>query len=101
MAKAKAKEGLLERVVVGPKPLHCTNYDTGERFVAEIGDTVWLTPQHAKSKARYLQAPGVAKAQAKAREAEAAEAVKEDAEAPAPTPAPEASKESGGDSEES
>ncbi len=77
MAKAKAKEGLLERVVVGPKPLHCTNYETGERYVAKVGDTVWLTPQHAKSKARYLQAPAVAKAQAIAKEAEEEEALKE------------------------
>ncbi len=90
MAKAKAKErnvrdqshdGLLERVIMGPKPLHCINYETNERYLAAVGDTVWLKPQHAKSKARYLQAPGVAKAQAAAKaaeeEAEEAEAVSE------------------------
>ncbi len=80
MAKTKANSELLERVVVGPKPLHCTDYETGVRFIAAVGDTVFLTPQHAKSKARYLQAPAVAKALANARKAEEAEAEKESPE---------------------
>ncbi len=98
-ANANANEGLLERVVTGPKPIHCTNYKTGERYVAKVGDTVWLTPQHAKSKARYLQSPAVAKALDVARKAEEAEAEKE---APPPAPsAPSISVTAGGDSAES
>ncbi len=98
MAKSKANSELLERVVVGPKPLHCTNYETGVRYIAAVGDTVFLTPQHAKSKARYLQAPAVAKALASARKAEEAEAAKEAPEIKiSATPAPAAE----GDSAES
>lgn len=97
-AKAKAKEpALLERVVVGPKPIWAIDPETGERRAYNVGDTIWLPPHQAKSKARYLQAPEVAKAQLAAKAAEEEAVAKEEAETKisieaAPT---------GGDSEES
>lgn len=98
MAKAKAKEELLERVVTGPKSIWHTDPKTGARHEYKVGDTIWLAPQHAKSKARYLQAPAVAKALASARKAEEAEAAKEAPEIKiSATPAPAAE----GDSAES
>lgn len=95
MAKA-AKEKLLERVVVGPKPIHAQDKD-GNRYVAQVGDTVYLPPHTAKTFARYLADPKVAKAQAAAKQAEEASAADETAE----TPAPAAASDEGGGSDES
>lgn len=74
-AKTRAKEGLVERIVIGPKPIYCRDPKTGDRIVAQIGDTVYLPPHTAKTFARYLQSPEVAAAEAAvaAAEAEAAE----------------------------
>ncbi len=84
MAKAKAKAKLLERVVVGPKPIWTVNPETGARHKAEIGETVHLAPHTAKKFARYLADPKVAKARAVAAKAEEDSA---DAEAEAPVAA--------------
>ncbi len=108
MAKAKARDGLVERIVVGPKPIHALDPDTGARYRAEIGDTVFLSARTAKTFSRYLKEPGVAKAEAavKAAEEEAAAEGAEDAtttseviQAPSPKEAP--SESEGGGSEES
>ncbi|KKM27948.1 hypothetical protein LCGC14_1569640 [marine sediment metagenome] len=80
-AKANARDGLVERIVVGPKPIHALDPDTGARYRAEIGDTVFLSARSAKTFSRYLKDPGVAKAEAavKAAEEEAAAEGAEDA----------------------
>ncbi len=70
MAKAKAKaEKLVERVVVGPKGIW-VNTDDGSKRLAGIGETVKIPAKSAKAFARYLEAPGVAKAKAAAKAAE-------------------------------
>lgn len=100
MAKAKAKaEKLVERIVVGPKGIHAIHHKTGERFKAEIGDTVWLSARTAKTFSRYLKDPKVAAAEAAVAEAEAdAEA---EGEAPESPPNAEPSESEGGGSDES
>ena len=70
MTKAKARAGLVERIVVGPKPIHALDPDTGERYRAEVGDTVFLSARTAKTFSRYLKDPGVAKAEAAVKAAE-------------------------------
>lgn len=65
-----------KRVVKGPKPIHHVDPKTGERFIAQPGDTIDVTPQTAVSKAAFLVDPKVAAAQKKAEEA-AAEAANE------------------------
>ncbi len=109
MAKAKAKEAPqeapLERVVVGPKSVWGIDPKTGNRREYKVGETIFLPPHQAKSKARYLQAPEVAKALAAAKVAEDVEAEREAAEVPVastptPTSAPTAAP-AGGDSSES
>ena len=65
MAKAKAKkEKLVTRVVVGPKGIHTVDPKTGDRYYAEIGETIKLSARAAKTFERYLEAPGVASAKA-------------------------------------
>lgn len=96
MAKAKAKEKtekLVSRVVVGPKGIHAVNPKTGERYYAEIGETISLSARSAKTFERYLEAPGVAKAKAAVKEAEEAD-TSEDKEA-TPDPAEDEGGESG------
>ena len=68
MTEAKVEERF-ERVVTGPKPIHALN-EKGERYVANIGDTVSLNARQCKTFARYVTAPEVAAAQAKVKQAE-------------------------------
>lgn len=72
MAKAEAsvKEALVERVVMGPKGIHCHDPKTGDRIFAKVGDTVHLPVRSARKFARYLEAPEVAKAKRKVAKAE-------------------------------
>lgn len=71
MAKAKAKkEKIVTRVVVGPKGIHTVDSKTGDRYYAEIGETIKLTARAAKTFERYLEAPGVAAAKAAVAKAE-------------------------------
>lgn len=97
MAKAKA-EKLVERLVVGPKGIHGIDPKTGDRRHYAVGETIKLPAKSAKKFARYLEAPGVAKAKAAAKAAEEeAEADEGDAaEGTKAAAAPE-----GGDSSES
>lgn len=101
MAKAKAKEELVERIVVGPKPIHAHDPKTGERILAKIGDTVFLPARSAKTFARYLKAPGVAKAEAAVKAAEDKAAAAGAAEVAGPTPKEAPSENEGGGSDES
>lgn len=78
MAKAKAKEKLVERVVIGPKGIHAHDPKSGDRIFAKVGDTVFLPARSAKKFARYLEAPEVAKAKAAVAKAEAEAAVDPD-----------------------
>jgi hypothetical protein len=66
----KAQENWVERIVVGPKPIWGFD-ENGERKCFEVGSTIRLPPHQAKSKARYLQIPGVVAAQEAVAEAEA------------------------------
>jgi hypothetical protein len=98
----KAKEKLVERIVIGPKPIHAHDPETGARIVAQIGDTVFLPARSAKAFARYLKDPKVAAAEAAVTAAEAeAEASEPEAEAPEPSPKEAPSESEGGDSDES
>ena len=99
-AKAKGKSGLVERIVVGPKPIHAQN-EAGERYTAQIGDTVFLTARAAKTFSRYLQAPEVAKAEAAVKVAEEEAAEEGTAEVAGPSPKDEPSESEGGGSDES
>jgi len=101
MTKAKAKDGLVERIVVGPKPIHAQDPKTGERYTAQIGDTVFLTARAAKTFSRYLQAPEVAKAEAAVKVAEEEAAEEGTAEVAGPSPKDEPSESEGGGSDES
>ena len=73
MAKAKAKAPkMVTRVVTGPKGVWVDDpdSDTGSKRLAGIGETIKITAKSAKAFARYLEAPGVAKAKAAAKAAE-------------------------------
>lgn len=70
MSKAKA-EKLVTRVIVGPKGINIKDPQTGERRLAKVGETIKLPARSAKAFARYLEAPGVAKAKEAAAKAEA------------------------------
>ncbi len=69
---SKADEAIVERVVTGPKGIHAKRDGTGERYYAEVGETVKLSLRSAKKFARYLTAPGVIAAQEEVKKAEAA-----------------------------
>lgn len=71
MAKAQAQEELVERIVVGPKGIHCRDPETGKRVFAKVGDTVHLPARTATAFATYLEAPEVAAAKKKVAEASA------------------------------
>lgn len=77
MTEASKGEHLVERLVVGPKPIHYHDPKTGERKLGNIGDTIRLPARSAKAFSRYLISPEVAAARAKAEAAEAAEAAEE------------------------
>jgi len=93
MAEAQSK--LVTRIVKGPKPIHGYDKD-GKKCLYGIGDKIELTPNAAKSFARYLISPEVAEAEAKVAEATAkdarivADAAKRTANVPAPAAAPKA-----------
>ncbi len=82
----EAKVELIERVVSGPKGIIGKDKN-GARKLYAVGETMWLTPQQARSKARYLCSPAVATAQALV-DAEKAEldAIVEAEVIPGPTP---------------
>ncbi len=93
-AKAPKKEKLVERVVVGPKGIHCHDKN-GERIFAKIGDTIYLPARSAKKFEQYLEIPSVAKAKAEVKAAEA------EAEADDAAEDEGSGEEEGGDSDES
>ncbi len=71
------EDGLVERVVTGPKPIWGHDED-GRRTKYEVGSTIRLSPRAAKKFERYLGIPAVLEAEAEAAQAladvEAAEA---------------------------
>ena len=94
------KAQLVERIVKGPRPI--TAYDEkGAKHTYQIGETVHLPPHAAKSFARYLTTPEVARAEKVRAEAETKAAAEAEGKAEAPKPEAEGKAKVGGDAKAS
>jgi len=70
MSEQDPKKGLVERTVVGHKRFSAINPETGARYFAEPGETVWVTSKCAQRLPHRLQSAEVIKARKAAEQAE-------------------------------